>query len=68
MVEYEEERDASILRMRRIGHCDWLQAPILMSCVLLSHIGVEGLHDYRSQSPHTFIMLLPRTRGAVHSE
>src|SRR6476620_4492795 len=23
MVKYEEERDANILRMRRIGHCDW---------------------------------------------
>ena len=23
MVEYEEERDANILRMRRICHCDW---------------------------------------------
>jgi len=23
MVQYEEEREANILRMRRIGHCDW---------------------------------------------
>jgi hypothetical protein len=23
MVQYEEERDANIVRMRRIGHCDW---------------------------------------------
>ena len=56
MVQYGEERDANIVRMRRIGHCDWH----LITNEMVWSPGVDSIfgrnpHDGDANSFHRFM-------------